>query len=176
MSASLRDLAPYLVGAALIAAACSTTTPATPTATPVPVPTATPTPVPTPLLTATPTPEPTPTATAEPPDVLFRYTQAVRLLRAAQWEDAIPAFDIVLRVLPDFAEAYHGRGLAFYQNEQEEPALEDFNKAIELKAGLRRRVQEQGSALSELRRHLEGGGGPAEGARTLRRGRRRVRG
>ena len=39
----------------------------------------------------------------------------------------------MIRRLPDFAEAYHGRGLAYYHNEQEPLALEDFTKAIELK-------------------------------------------
>ena len=130
MPAIPRRLIPYIVSTALILAACSTAAPA-PEATPTATPVATPTPVPTP--TATPTPEPTPTATSAPSNVLFRYTAAVRLLRAAQYEDAIPAFDIVIRVLPNFSEAYHGRGLAFYHNEQEAPALEDFNKAIELK-------------------------------------------
>lgn len=79
--------------------------------------------------------EPTiaPTPTAELPDALFPYTRAVQLLRAAQYEDAIPQFGMVIRILPDFAKAYHGRGLAYYHDEQLELAIEDFNKAIELK-------------------------------------------
>lgn len=98
----------------------------------------------TPVMTAIPSPIPTsirlpkrpeakPTATSQPPDVLFRYTNAVQLLRAAQYEDAIPQFSIVIRVLPDFAKAYHWRGLAYYNDDQEKLALSDFNKAIELK-------------------------------------------
>ena len=79
--------------------------------------------------------EPTiaPTPTTEPPDALFPYTRAVQLLRAAQYEDVIPQFAMVIRILPDFAQAYHGRGLAYYHDEQLELAIEDFNKAIELK-------------------------------------------
>ena len=128
------------VGAALIAAACSNATteskptPTPPaTATPIPSPTATATPVPTPTAvpTATPTVEPTPTS--QPPDALFRYTFAVTLLQAAQYEDAIPQFGMVIRILPNFAHAYHGRALAYFHEEQEELALEDFSKAIELK-------------------------------------------
>ena len=64
---------------------------------------------------------------------LFTYMYALRLLRAAQYEDAIPQFSIVVRILPDFALAYHGRGLAYFHEEQEELAQEDFSKAIELK-------------------------------------------
>jgi tetratricopeptide (TPR) repeat protein len=57
----------------------------------------------------------------------------VQLLNAAQWDDAIAAFDMVLRILPDFAKAYHFRGLAYYNEEQYDLALENFSKAIELK-------------------------------------------
>ena len=64
---------------------------------------------------------------------MFRYTHAVGLLQAAQYEEAIQQLDMVIRVLPEFAQAYHYRGLAFYHDEQEDKALEDFNKAIELK-------------------------------------------
>ena len=66
--------------------------------------------------------------------MLFRYTYAVRLLGVAEYEAAVQQFDIVIRVLPDFPLAYHGRGLAFYNDEHLELALEDFNKAIELKS------------------------------------------
>ena len=120
----------------LSVAACSSSepvpTPAPPT--PTPQPTAVPDPTPTPGPTATPTVEPTTSPTPEPPDVLFRYTYAVQLLDAAQYEEAIPQFDLVIRVLPDFALAYHGRALAFYQRELPSPelALEDLDRAIEL--------------------------------------------
>ena len=134
------------VGAALIAAGCSNaTTESTPvptlaataapqpTATPVPSPTATATPVQTPTAVPTATPNVEPTPTSQPPDALFTYTYAVQLLQAAQYEDATPQFGIVIRILPNFADAYHGRGLAYYHEEQEDLAVEDFSKAIELK-------------------------------------------
>ena len=102
------------------------------TPTPAPEPTPTATPVPTPTATPTPTPEPTPSPTAEA-DVLFTYTYAKRLLQSSLYEEAIPQYDIVIRVMPDFALAYHGRGLALFHEEQPELALEDFDKAIVLK-------------------------------------------
>ena len=56
------------------------------------------------------------------------------------WERAIPAFGLVIRILPDLAQGYHGSGVAYYNESKEkdndnlfEPALEDLNKAIELK-------------------------------------------
>ena len=61
-------------------------------------------------------------------------------MQANLWGDAIPAFGLVVRILPDLAQGYHGRGGAYYNESKEkennnlfEPALEDLDKAIELK-------------------------------------------
>ena len=61
-------------------------------------------------------------------------------MQANLWEDAIPAFGLVVRILPELAQGYHGRGVAYYNEGKEkendnlfEPALEDLDKAIELK-------------------------------------------
>ena len=125
-----------LVGTVLAAAGSDseTTSAPTPTAAPSPAPTSTavPTPSPIPSPSATPSPEPTPEPTPEV-QALFEYSRAVNLLRAAQYEDAIPAYGLVIRLLPDFALAYNGRGVANYHEERLGPALEDFNRAIELK-------------------------------------------
>ena len=118
---------------AVLMLACSQTPEPTPVPTQPPEPTPTPAPTATPEPTVTPEPTPTPEPTAEPPDMLFRYTQAVQLLNAAQYEEAISSFDIVLRVLPDLAIAYNYRGVAHYHEEQYDLALEDFDKSIELK-------------------------------------------
>jgi len=83
--------------------------------------------------TATPTSEPSPTPTAKPPDVLFKYSSGIQMLEAGQYKEAIPQFDMVIRVLPKFAQAYNGRGLAHFYNDEIDLALEDFNTAIELK-------------------------------------------
>ncbi|MCH8186146.1 MAG: tetratricopeptide repeat protein [Chloroflexi bacterium] len=130
----------------LFAAACSgsdplptatpTATPSatvTPTATPVPAPTS----VPTPTLTPAPPATPTPSPTARPASAgLFDYSRAIRLLEIQEFTQAIAAFGLVLRRLPDFAEAYRGRGIAYYKEDLFDLALEDFDKAIELKPGL----------------------------------------
>ena len=49
-----------------------------------------------------------------------------------EFDDAITAFDLVIRKLPDFGRAYYRRGLAFYGDERLELALEDFDRAVEL--------------------------------------------
>ena len=136
-----------------------------------------------------PTPEPstpTPEATYTPqtPDVLFRYTSAVQLLNAAQYEDAIPQFDFVIRLLPDLALAYNGRGLAHLEkdNPNLELALEDFDKAVELdpdfadaylnRALAHSRAGEQDKSIDDLQKALrlyieEGEVGSASLVRTL---------
>ena len=118
---------------------CSSRSAPTPTSVSAPTltPTAIPTPTPEPTQIPLPTPKPDPTATpeptSEPPDMLFTYTQAVQLLGAAQYEEAVTAFDRVIRVLPEFARAYNYRGIAYFHQERWELALEDFDKSIELK-------------------------------------------
>lgn len=66
------------------------------------------------------------------PDVLFRYMGAVNSLYAGQNDEAIPAFDLIIRVHPDMARAYYYRGLAFYRSGYNEEAMADFDKAIDL--------------------------------------------
>ena len=48
------------------------------------------------------------------------------------YKEAIPRFTLVIKVLPDLALGYHGRGLAYYHQEIVDLALDDFDKAIEL--------------------------------------------
>ena len=125
-----------LTAGLLIAAGCGGPTPE-PTPVPTPEPTQTPQPTPTPEPTST--PEPAPTSTPEPaPDptatpqtaALFEYMRAVRLLEIQEFDDAVTAFDLVIRKLPDFGRAYYGRGKAFYGDERPELALEDFATSI----------------------------------------------
>ncbi len=130
-----------------VAIACSSPEP-----TPVPTPTATPAPTATPEPSSTPepTPEPTPTPSGQPTRGLFEYIRAVSYLEANLWEEAIPAYGLVVRILPDMAVAYHGRGYAYYNEAIEEdndnlfkPAMEDYDKAIELKPGFARAYQDR---------------------------------
>lgn len=159
----------------LVVSACSSdpepTPPATaqptfvPSATETAIPPASPIPAPSPSPVATPEPDAEPTPTPAQSGVLFDYLYAVRLLVAAQWEDAIPAFGLVIRRLPEYARAYHGRGLAYYHEKQTAMALEDFDKAIELKPDLAQAYKDRGTlhrdegrteeAISDLQRALD---------------------
>ena len=112
-----------------------------PTPTPEPTSTPVPTAAPEPTAIPEPTPEPTPTPSGQPTRGLFEYIRAVSYLEANLWEEAIPAYGLVIRILPDMAVAYHGRGYAYYNEAIEEendnlfrPAMEDYDKAIELKS------------------------------------------
>ena len=64
---------------------------------------------------------------------MFIYARAVRLREVEEYKDSIQAYGLVVRRVPDFAGAYHGRGLSYYHDGQLEFALEDFDRAIELK-------------------------------------------
>ncbi len=66
------------------------------------------------------------------PDVLFRYMNAVNQLYAGQADEAISAFDLIIRVHPDMARAYYYRGVAFYRAGFDEEALADLETAIDL--------------------------------------------
>jgi tetratricopeptide (TPR) repeat protein len=76
---------------------------------------------------------------------LFQYSGAVGLLRSGLYEEAVPEYSIVIRMLPDFALAYYGRGVAYMR--QERPAyslaLEDLNSAIELDPGMANAYRER---------------------------------
>ena len=143
-----------LTTALLLTAACSSPTPE-PTPTPIPGPTRTPAPTSTPEPTATPEPTPTPTPVADPtatPQIaaLFEYMRAVRLLEIQEFDDAVTAFDLVIRKLPDFGRAYYGRGKAFYGDERPELALEDFETSIRLEP------DHPGAYISRAKLHIDG--------------------
>ena len=132
----------------LLVSACAGTPDPTPTATPLP-PTATATPTPVP-----PTPTPEPTAETEPERVLFRYIRAMALLSNGHYEDAIAQFNVVIRLLPELSSAYFGRGLSyFHEAVKDEPdideerarlALEDLDRAIELRPGYAAALRNRG--------------------------------
>ncbi len=123
----------------LISVGCSgqsvppTPIPTIPLPSPTSIPTATPVPIPSPTPAPTATPEPTETPTPQP-QVLFRYSSALQLLEAGFPERAIADFGLVIRFLPEFSEAYNGRGLAYLSLERPvlPLAFKDFNRAIEL--------------------------------------------
>ena len=54
------------------------------------------------------------------------------MLEVQEFDMAITSFDLVIRKLPEFGRAYHGRGRAFMGDERYRLALDDFDKAIEL--------------------------------------------
>ena len=98
------------------------------------------------------------------PDVLFRYMSGVNLLNAGQWKESLPQFDLVIRVHPELARAYFYRGIAQYHEDEDEAALEDYNKAIELdnrfaeafhaRGLLHYRDEDQQTALADLNKAI----------------------
>ncbi len=83
-----------------------------------------------------PTKVPEPTDATEQSGALFSYMAGVNLSRAGMHEEAIPQFALVIRRLPEFAEAYYGRGVAYFEEDLFSPALDDLSQAILLKPAL----------------------------------------
>ncbi len=83
-----------------------------------------------------PTKVPEPTDTSQQPGALFSYMSAVNLSRAGMYKEAIPQFALVIRRLPEFAEAFYGRGVAYFEEDLFSPAIEDLSQAIFLKPEL----------------------------------------
>jgi len=162
MNPSIRIALPSIAAVALLAAACSdpeptpqppTPTIAIPTATATLVPTETP--VPTPTATSVPSPTPTPTPEVSPTatpmlDALFIYTRAIRLYEVEEWDDSIAAFGQVIRRIPNFAQAYRGRALGYQKKELTAFAMEDFDKALELKSDYADAYKDRGVLFEEL--------------------------
>lgn len=80
-------------------------------------------------------------------DVLFDYLQAVGLLNAGQYKEAVGRYSVVLRIHPDLYLAYHGRALAYYNEDLFDQALDDFNKAIEYKPDYAEALRNRGVML-----------------------------
>jgi len=60
------------------------------------------------------------------------YDEGIRLLSERRQRDAIAAFDKAIRLNPQSAEAYHGRGMAHNETGQNERALKDYDAALAL--------------------------------------------
>jgi tetratricopeptide (TPR) repeat protein len=86
-------------------------------------------------------------------DVLFDYLRAVGLLNAGQYKEAVGRYNVVLRILPELYLAYHGRALAYYNEDLFDLALDDFNKAIEYKSDYAEALRNRGVLFGNQGRH-----------------------
>ena len=80
-------------------------------------------------------------------DVLFDYLRAVSLLNAGQYKEAVGRYNVVLRIHPDLYLAYHGRALAYYNEDFLDLALKDFDRAIEIKPDYAEALRNRGVVL-----------------------------
>ena len=73
----------------------------------------------------------------------------MRLLEIQEFDRSIAAFGLVIRKLPNFGRASHGRGLAYFGDERFELAMEDFDTAIKLDSDF------PGAYVDRARLHIE---------------------
>lgn len=78
------------------------------------------------------------------------YAQAVQKAQWFDWEGSIPLLDRAIELKPDFADAWHQRGLARQNLKQHEAAIDDFSHAIELNPKNAEFHFDRGSANSSL--------------------------
>lgn len=81
--------------------------------------------------TPTPKTDVTPSPTPEL-EGLFIYNQGIRAFRSEEYNDAISAFNMVIKRIPHLALGYKARGGAYYELEKYSRAKEDLQKAIEI--------------------------------------------
>jgi tetratricopeptide (TPR) repeat protein len=72
-----------------------------------------------------------------------------RGLYSSDFEEQVRCYDEAIRLKPDFAEAFHGRGWARLDKEDLEGAIDDFNEAIRLKPDFAEAFYDRGNARSD---------------------------
>lgn len=91
---------------------------------------------PTPTAEPTPTSTPAPTPTVDAAESIGFYSQAYNLLNIGNFADAERRFDQVIKLEPDFARGWDGRGQAHMMQGDYDEAMFDFDRAIALKPNL----------------------------------------
>ena len=72
-----------------------------------------------------------------------------------RYEEALAAYDQAIRLDPNYAKAYNGKGVALRDLKRYEEALAAFEHAIRLNPNDANAYHGKGNALSELKRYQE---------------------
>jgi tetratricopeptide (TPR) repeat protein len=121
-------------------------------ATPTSIPSASPTQTPT--VAATPTPVIQPTDTPPPYTALEHYNKGLALLQDGLYEQAVAEFTQAIEMgYEPLADAYNGRGNAYYGLGEFKSAIEDYTKAIELRGRNASFYANRGRVYHELSRY-----------------------
>lgn len=81
------------------------------------------------------------------------YEEGIQLVKKGSFREAVAAFDKALRLNPDFAEAYGGRGNVYAALAQYEQALKDYDEAIRLDSAYVEAYFNRGNVYSGLVQH-----------------------
>jgi len=69
----------------------------------------------------------------KPEDIALLFQQAVFLQERERHADAVALYDEIIRLDPDYAEAYNNRGIAYRNKGEHDRAIADYDRAIALK-------------------------------------------
>jgi tetratricopeptide (TPR) repeat protein len=83
------------------------------------------------------------------------FNKGNSLLRLRRCEEAVRAYDVVLRLNPEAADAYHWKGEALSNLKHHEEALAAYEQAIRLDPTFSWAYYGKGSSLSNLKRYEE---------------------
>ena len=91
-------------------------------------------------------------ATGDEAQVLARrhLESGLTLHASGSFLDAIPEYDLALRIYPHYAEAYLNRRLAYAQSDQSQRAIQDFEQALRLNPNLPKAYAGWGRAFMAL--------------------------
>jgi tetratricopeptide (TPR) repeat protein len=83
------------------------------------------------------------------------FQEGLRLADTGDWAGALAAFDQVLKLRPDYPEAWLSRGVALDSLGRHQEALESYDEALRLKPDLPEAWLNRGIALGDLGRYQE---------------------
>lgn len=82
----------------------------------------------------------------------YHYDHGIVLKSLFRLDEALNAFDLALRIKPDYAEAHNNRGITLNDLGRKEEALRSYDQALHLKPDFAEAVNNRGIALNDLGR------------------------
>ena len=89
----------------------------------------------------------------KPEDVGQLFAEALFLQNQERYSDAVTAYDKILKLAPDHAEAYNNRGVAKYNEGKYDRAIQDLDKAIAINPNLAEAYLSRGIVYYKKRKY-----------------------
>ena len=90
-----------------------------------------------------------------PKSLIILNILGVSLLRQGKLEESIKTYSLMIKINPDYAEAYSNRGVAYMELKHFEKSIEDFKNAIGINPNYAEAYNNLGSSLRNLNKQNE---------------------